>query len=71
MEVISQVFSWILLNYQTIIVSLVAILSAFIVIFSLVPGEQPDKTLKAIVDFISKFSVKSVSFKSKDESKKE
>jgi hypothetical protein len=36
----------------------VALLSAIIAICMLIPGDQPEKALKAIVDFIAKFSKK-------------
>lgn len=36
----------------------VAILSALIALFLVIPGEQPEKTLQAIVDFLAKFSKK-------------
>ena len=37
---------------------LIALLAAIIAIALVIPGEQPEKTLKAIVDFLSKFSKK-------------
>lgn len=38
--------------------ALTALLSAAIAIALLIPGDQPEKALKAIVDFIAKFSRK-------------
>ena len=35
-----------------------ALLGAVIAIAQLIPGEQPEKSLQAILDFISKFSRK-------------
>ncbi len=35
-----------------------AVLLALIAFFLLIPGEQPEKALKAVVDFIAKFSKK-------------
>lgn len=52
------VFQWILANYQVILSSLVAICSALIAICLLIPGEQPEKFLQGVVDFLSKFSKK-------------
>lgn len=49
---------WILANYQAIIAALVALFSGIIAVALLIPGEQPEKTLQAIVDFLSKFSKK-------------
>ena len=36
----------------------VGVMVALIALFSLIPGEQPEKFLHAVVDFLSKFSVK-------------
>jgi hypothetical protein len=61
MEVIQgiiSVFAFILANYEVILASIVAICSAIIAIALLIPGEQPEKTLQKIVDFIAKFSRK-------------
>lgn len=33
-------------------------LGALIAVFTIIPGDQPEKALQAIVDFISKFSKK-------------
>lgn len=35
-----------------------ALLTAVIAVCQLIPGDQPEKTLQAIVDFLSKFSRK-------------
>lgn len=45
-------------HYQEILGSLSALLLAFIGVFSMIPGDQPEKTLQKIVDFIAKFSKK-------------
>jgi hypothetical protein len=36
----------------------VLIVSALVAIFLVIPGEQPEKALKAFLDFITKFSKK-------------
>lgn len=59
MEKVVEIFGWIATNYQTVLASLVLILSGVIGVCMLIPGEQPEKTLQKIVDFIKKFSVKS------------
>lgn len=41
-----------------IISALVAVVTALIALFMLIPGEQPEKFLQSIVDFIGKFSKK-------------
>ena len=58
MEQIVSVIGFISLNYQAIIAALVALFSGIIAVALLIPGEQPEKTLQAIVDFLSKFSKK-------------
>lgn len=46
------------LNWLEIIGALNGLMLALIAIFALIPGEQPEKTLRAIVAFIAKFSRK-------------
>jgi hypothetical protein len=46
------------LNWTEVIVAVNAVLVAGIAIASLIPGEQPEKFLKSVVDLISKFSKK-------------
>jgi len=58
METFFGVFTWIGEHYQTLTTALVACCTSFITIFALIPGPQPEKTLQAVVDFISKFSKK-------------
>ena len=48
----------VLLQIPMIIGQLVVALSALLAIFLIIPGEQPDKALQAIVDFLKKFSKK-------------
>lgn len=45
-------------NYQAIITGVVATLTGVISLCMLIPGDQPEKALQAIVDFLSKFSRK-------------
>ena len=58
MEQIVSVIGFISLNYQAIIAAVMALLTGIIAVALLIPGEQPEKTLQAIVDFLSKFSKK-------------
>lgn len=46
------------LNWLEVIAALNGLILALIAIFALIPGEQPEKTLRAIVAFITKFSRK-------------
>jgi uncharacterized membrane protein len=48
----------ILNNWQSYLGALSAILVAAIAVASLIPGDEPEKTLQKIVDFLSKFSKK-------------
>ena len=58
MDKLITIFAWIGANYQSILSGVVGILSALIVVFAMIPGDQPEKTLQMIVDFIKKFSSK-------------
>jgi len=53
-----EIASWLLLNWAQVIGYVAAILTSLIGIFMLVPGEEPEATLRKIVDIISKFSFK-------------
>jgi len=57
MEMIKLV-NWIVTEGPTVLAALVGVLTALIGFFMLIPGEQPEKSLQAVVDFISKFSRK-------------
>jgi len=48
----------ILNNWQSYLGALSAVLVAAIAVASLIPGDEPEKTLQKIVDFLSKFSKK-------------
>ena len=48
----------IMAHAQTIISALVVICGGVITIAMIIPGEQPEKALQGIVDFLSKFSKK-------------
>jgi hypothetical protein len=58
METLMAVVNWAIGNYQVLLGGMIMILTGLITIFMLVPGEQPEKALQSIVDFIKKFSVK-------------
>lgn len=51
-----EVITWILMNYQTVIASVVAVLGGIITVAMLIPGEQPEAALQKVVDFIKKWS---------------
>jgi hypothetical protein len=53
-----EYLTWIVQNGPQFIAAVVAVLTALIALFMLIPGEQPEKALKAAVDFLAKFSLK-------------
>ena len=46
------------LNWLELIGAINGLLVALIAIFALIPGDQPEKTLRAIANFIGRFSRK-------------
>ena len=58
MEMLIQLGSFFSMHGLEILGALTTVLSGLIVIFTFIPGEQPEKALKACLDFITKFSVK-------------
>jgi hypothetical protein len=46
------------LNWLEIMGAVSGLLAALIVIFELIPGDQPEKTLRSVVNFLAKFSRK-------------
>lgn len=50
--------TWLLANYQLLLTSIIAVLTAVIAVALIVPGEQPEKMIQGWVDFLSKFSRK-------------
>jgi hypothetical protein len=57
-ESILNIGSFIVNNSRAIVGGVVAVLTGIIAICMVVPGDQPEKFLQGIVDFISKFSNK-------------
>lgn len=58
MELLKEIFLFIVANYQALITGIVGVLSALIGLFLIVPGPQPEATLQKILDFLAKFSRK-------------
>jgi len=54
----AEVFAWIVASGPNMLAALMGVLGALIAFFMLIPGEQPEKALQGIVDFLAKFSVK-------------
>jgi hypothetical protein len=55
MEIISTLLK---IDWFGVLGALVALLSATVALATLIPGEEPERTLQKIVDFISRFSRK-------------
>jgi hypothetical protein len=53
-----QFFQWIIDNWQGLMGAVSALLVAAIAIAVLIPGDEPEKTLQKVVDFIAKLSNK-------------
>lgn len=53
-----EYISFILENGAEIFTALVGVLAALYTLALIIPGEQPDKTIKAILDFTEKVSRK-------------
>jgi len=58
LQFLTQAAQFIVLNYQIIITGVMGILMGVITICMLIPGEQPEKFLQGVVDFLAKFSKK-------------
>jgi hypothetical protein len=58
MQTAIDIFGWLALNWQALLAGVNGVFAALIVICLLIPGEQPEKFLQAIVDFLAKFSKK-------------
>ena len=52
LQIVSQ------LNWLEIMGAVSGLLAALIVIFELIPGEQPEKALRSVADLLAKFSRK-------------
>ena len=53
-----QIISWISANWSLVLNAAMGLFSALIVVAMLIPGEQPEKFLQSVVDFLAKFSNK-------------
>ena len=58
MEGFLSVINFITSHYQAILAAVTGFLAGLIGICLLVPGDQPEKALQGILDFLSKFSRK-------------
>lgn len=58
MLLLSQIAAWIFANGTQLIVAVNAVLAALIALFLIIPGDQPEKALKQVAEFLAKFSAK-------------
>ncbi len=58
MEKVLVIINWIFASGPNLVSAVVAVISALIALFLLVPGDQPEKALQGVADFLAKFSKK-------------
>lgn len=58
MEQVMHVLQMIVEKGPAVLSAIIGVLSALIGVCLLIPGEQPEKALQSVVDFLSKFSRK-------------
>lgn len=58
MAKLMEVVQWIMAHGLEIVASVQALLMALIALFMLIPGEQPEKALRSIVELIARLSRK-------------
>ena len=58
MEQVIAAGQWLVVFGPELVTAIVAVLTGIIGIAMLIPGEEPEKTLKAVADWLSKFSRK-------------
>lgn len=58
MEKIVEVAKWCVANWQNALAAVNMVVLGLVGIFMLIPGDQPEKSLKAVADFLAKFSKK-------------
>ena len=58
METVIGIGKFLLEHWEKLLSAVVALLSAATAIALIIPGEQPEKFLQSIVDFLAKFSKK-------------
>ena len=58
MNAVIEAVKWLVVHGPEIVSAIVGVLTALIAVFLLIPGEQPEATLKKIVAWIEQFSAK-------------
>ena len=55
---VKEIVQWVIVFGPQALELLIAVMMAMIALFMVIPGEQPEKAMQAIVDFLKKFSRK-------------
>jgi hypothetical protein len=58
MDMVKEIVQWVIVFGPQALELLIAVMMAMIALFMVIPGEQPEKAMQAIVDFLKKFSRK-------------
>lgn len=53
-----EAIGWIAAHYQEVLAGLSAVIGGLITISLIIPGDQPEKALQGVADFLAKFSKK-------------
>ena len=53
-----EIVNWVVANWATVLGGVSAVLTGVIAIAMVIPGEQPEKFLQGVVNFLTKFSKK-------------
>lgn len=53
-----SLFTFVAQNYGAVIAGVATVLSGVIAICLIIPGDQPEKALQGVLDFLAKFSAK-------------
>jgi hypothetical protein len=53
-----EIGKWLMANWMELLAAIILALNGLIAVALIVPGEQPEKALMSVVNFISKFSRK-------------
>lgn len=55
---LQEILAWIIASGPNFLAAVMSVLGALIALFLLIPGDQPEKALQGVLDFVSKFSKK-------------
>jgi hypothetical protein len=58
MDKVLELGKYLLANWEAILMALNGLVAALIAVALLIPGDQPEKSLRAVADFLARFSRK-------------